>query len=194
MSRYVVVLSVICCLLFATGAFADVTVVPSYSAATDTWNYQVIMGAAAELQTFQIYLDPNMEYSYLTGIDNDAVGDNDWTNPGSLSSGTTGWPNLMYLEWVRPGGNTATTIDFYFSDKVDDMDLVNHPGALLLTDPGNEYAYSTGWQHGMTSVWTYTSLGDGYVVHNAITPEPGIIALLGLGVLGLAARLRRRVT
>ena len=192
MSRYVVVLSVICCLLFATGAFAEVTVEASYIAGTDTWNYHVTMtGGWADLGTFQVYMDPNVQYDYLTGINNDGG----WTNPTSLSSGTTGWPTLQYLEWDRPGENTTTTIDFYFSDySGDEMDLVNHAGPLLLYDPGNAYAFSTRWQHAVGGGWTYTSRGDGFVVHNAITPEPGTIALLSFGLIGLAARLRRRVT
>ncbi len=191
MWRCTIVLSVICCLLLATGALAAVTVDASYTAATDTWNYHVTMDNWSDLGTFQVYMDPNVQYSYLTSIGNDGG----WTNPPSLSSGTTGWPTLQYLEWDRPGSDTSTTIDFYFSDyDSDEMDLVNHPGPLLLTDPGNDDAFSTRWQHAVGGGWTYTSLGDGFVVHNAITPEPGTIALLSFGLIGLAARLRRRVT
>jgi len=73
------------------------------------------------------------------------------------------------------------------------MNLVNHSGPLLLYDPGNADAYSTRWTPVMTGGGT-TSLGDGYEVHNAITPEPRTTVLMRLGILGLAARLRRRVT
>lgn len=58
--RCVVVLGVVCCLLFATGAFAAVSVDPSYSTTTDTWNYHVTMTSSGDLGTFYVYMDPNM--------------------------------------------------------------------------------------------------------------------------------------
>jgi len=183
-------LSMMGCLLFATGALADVTIDPNYDLATDTWSYAVTMDAWDDSGVFQVYLGPNMQYSYLTGIGNSAG----WNNPTNLGSGTSPWSTLTYLEWIRPLNNPNTTINFYFSDKVDSINLVNHPGPLVFTDPGNEYAFSTRSQGFYTFVWTDTSLGDGYEVHNAITPEPGTVALFSLGLLGVVARLRRRVT
>jgi len=188
MSRCVVVLAVICCLLFATGAFAAVSVDPSYSA--DTWNYHVTMTGSGDLGTFYVYMDPNMQSSYLASIGNDAG----WGAPTFGTKGTSPWSQLTYLKWTRPGGDTATDINFYFSDAVDNMDLVNHPGPLLFTDPGNDDAYSNHWFNPIGGGEGWTSFGGGDEVWNAITPEPGTIALLGLGVLGLAARFRRRVT
>ncbi len=67
------------------------------------------------------------------------------------------------------------------------MDIVNHPGPLLLDPPGNADAYSTHWVNPLSGGEGWTSWGDEAEVHNAITPEPATVALLVLGVLGLAA-------
>ncbi len=191
MPRHLVMLAIIGCLLFATSAYAIVSVDPDYNAATDTWNYHVTMDAAFDLGTFYVYMDPNMEYNYLGSIGNDAG----WADPTFGTRVSDPWSGLTYLKWVRPGGDTATDINFYFSDNnLDNMDLVNHPGPLLFNDPNNAYAYSNHWFNCTGGGEGTTSYGNGDEVWNAITPEPGTIALLSLGLLGLAARLRRRVT
>jgi len=61
MSRCTVVLTVICCLLFATGSFADVTIDPDYNLGTDTWNYEVTMDSWQDVDEFYVYMDPNMQ-------------------------------------------------------------------------------------------------------------------------------------
>jgi len=189
MPRHLAVLAIIGSLLFATSAYATVTVDPSYNAATDTWNYYVTMDTCGDLGTFYVYMDPNMQYSYLANIGNDAG----WGAATFGTRTTDPWSGLTYLKWTRPGDDTTTTaINFYFSDAADNMDLVNHPGPLLFNDPNNANAYSTYWVNLTGGVEGSTSYGSGDEAWNPITPEPGTIALFGIGVLGLAARLRRQ--
>ena len=194
MSAKVIAALVIICVLTPAVVLADVTVAPDYDDAVNygQWYYEVSMDNTIDMQSFYVYLDPNMQWNYVTGVGNSAG----WSNPGSLGTvGSGDWAGLKYLAWDRSGN--ATAIEFYFEDAHYDtggghiMDLVNHAGPLLLDPPSNADAYSVSWvDAGFTS--HYRSLSDGFPALNAITPEPTTLALFGLGVLGLAARLRRR--
>lgn len=191
---------VLICLLalMTTVAMAD-TVTSSYDAGTSTWTYDVSFTNATRW-FFRVYLDPNMNINYLKDITNDSTGINLWLDPTSL--GTENWTDpvttdtitLTYLEWDR-NFSPDNTVEFYYTDARDTtvnaphmMELVNHAGPLLHSPPSYANAPSTEmWTStGETPSWGQT--GD----HVAITPEPATITLLSLGLLGLAAVVRRR--
>ncbi len=144
------------------------------------------------MTSFMVYVGPNVTADYITNIE-DTSGN--WSYQGFYTETEGDWAGLNYLWWTGTGG--ANGVAFSFEDAHYDtggghyMDLVNHPGPLLLYDPGNADAPSYGWTAGVTT--TYVSYSDDPGVANAITPEPGTMGLLGLGLLGLIGSLRRRV-
>ncbi len=139
-----------------------------------------------------VYLGPNVTANYITNIDTTALG---WTYQGFMTESSGDWAGLNYLWWVWPGCCGADGASFSFEDARYDtgggqiMDLVNHPGPLL----GNGGAPSYAWTVGIDPT-IYMSYNDDPGVANAIPPEPGTMALLGLGLIGLVGRMRRRVT
>ncbi len=180
---------------------ADTTCTGTYSLANDEWTYTLTLDEWA-VTDFYVFLGPNVEsFDWLADISNDGG----WTNPTTLDTvtdtgvwGANDWDGLKYLHWTASGSDT--TVIFKFSDAHYDLggghyvDLINHPGPLLFDPISNANAWSTGWTD-WDGVWEdYTSYAGSDTVANAITPEPTTMALFGLGLLGLARRVRRRVT
>lgn len=172
---YYKIAAVLLILALATcGVVADIS--SSYSA--DTWTYTFT--TSAPLSYVRIWLDPNILESELSSI---TAG----YSFGSATEPHTGL-TLKYLHW---GAVESGIYNYSFSDNPDDnIDLTDHSGPLLWNpaDHANAYAgeiLDSGW-----GSLEHATGWDG--MHSPITPEPGTLVLLGLGLGGLATRLRRR--
>lgn len=197
MAIRVAVLVIVCMLVLSPMAMAIITVDCDYQAngggaGIGQWVYTVT-DSSADLIAFRAYLGPNVVEDYISMSDNDAQWDYDAFY--TVSGGA--WDGLNYVAWS--GGIGADGVSFTVTDAQYDtggghiMNLVNHPGPLLFDVSGNADAPAYWWMELDASTNTESYSTDSGVA-NAITPEPGTMVLVSLGLIGLAGRLRRRQT
>jgi len=161
--------------LAACGVVADIS--SSYSA--DTWTYTFTRDTGIG-GTLWIWLDPNIEESYLTSISANYTF-------GSATEPHTGL-TLKYLRWAWAG--TGTFIKSFADNPDDNINLSDHSGPLLWNPADRANAYAGEIRDTVGASLEHATGWDG--MHSPITPEPGTLVLLGLGLGGLATRLRRR--
>lgn len=168
--------AVLLILLLATSVVVADNVSAAYSGGTWTYTFTTTIGPPLG-SLIRVWLDPNMQEGYLNNITPDY-------SFGEATEPSTGL-TLKYLQWgiVTQGEHIVS-----FSDNPNDtLNLSDHPGPLLYDPASHAQAYA-----GETMLNDGTYIYHATQLHSPITPEPGTLILLGLGLSGLATRLRRR--
>lgn len=127
-----------------------------------------------------------------------------YSAPHSLAAGFIGWDSLIRLDsHTMPFASVSALFSFDA--------FINFPAPLFLAgfdESGNQlyevsflasdvswYPISLSYPAGMSYVMFYDPLGNPFNIDDvnfALVPEPGVLALLGLGMACLGVRVRRR--
>ncbi len=197
MATRAAVLVIVCMLVLSPTAMAIITVDCDYQpngggAGIGQWVYTVT-DTGDDLIAFRAYLGPNVVENYITMSDSSGT----WAYDAFYTVSGGAWDGLNYVAWTGTGG--ANGVSFTVTDAQYDtggghiMNLVDHPGPLLFDVSGNADAPAYWWMEWDASTNTESYSTDSGVA-SAITPEPGTMVLVSLGLIGLAGRLRRRQT
>ncbi len=127
-------------------------------------------------------------YSQIAGLPGNELYSKEFSISGV--SGSKGWYGISGVDWAVSAGNYWVTYEIRNSQ--------TYNGALEFAAPfplemavKNDY-YTNWFSHGRNS---FGLVVEGYSIPNPVTvPEPGILALFGLALGGLASTRRKKVS
>lgn len=192
MNKLISQLALACALAGATMGASAATI--SYTAATDTWQYSGF--AKTNLAGFR-----NTGWGELGGDGGTVVGGGShflW-NGGTGGGGVGTWNWSTYTDYYFPAGFAITVTGAKWTN-LESRDINRGQGVLGYQHIGNTQLLGTPITEGSVLNGTFTfgiSGNAGTWTYSALAPlpgnvpEPGSLALLGLGALGLM-RMRRK--
>ena len=163
-------------------AVAD-NITAAYDSVNDSWTYTFTVSTRT-VTRLRVHRDPSMEFGYLANLGNNFGAKNPislrtWRDPNSGLA-------LRYLHWTKRSGTTETYRVWFSDNPNDHMNLTNHPGPLLY-DPASH-------RNTKSALMRRTGGQEVFSVqetNSPITPEPGMLAMVLLGLGGVGVWLRR---